>query len=125
MLLRPYHSDAGRDRRPRAELDTLAGALTDAGVPADDGPRLLTYPSVDLRLARPRDRLARITARRHSSRAFGPGRLSARQLGSLLSAFASGPDGNRSFPSAGALYPVEVMCLVNAVDGPDGRGLPA
>ncbi len=83
-------------------------------------PRLLTYPSADLRLARPRDRLARVTSRRHSSRTFGAGRLSSRQLGSLLSAFATGPDGNRSFPSAGGLYPLEIMGLANAVDGPGG-----
>lgn len=84
-----------------------------------DGPRLLTYPSPDQPLAMPRDRLARIISRRRSSRSFGAGRLSARQLGSLLCAFASDSSGKRSFPSAGALYPLEIMCLANAVDGPD------
>lgn len=81
-------------------------------------PRAATYPAADLPLPRPHDRLARTLDRRSSGRAFGPGRVSARRLGSLFQAFAGNARGTRVFPSAGSLYPLEVFCIVNAADGP-------
>ncbi|MFP5317494.1 MAG: SagB/ThcOx family dehydrogenase, partial [Acidimicrobiia bacterium] len=63
------------------------------------------------------DRLSRLTDRRRSQRAFGPGTLTARRLGGLLGPLAARPDGSRGHPSAGGLYPVEVFCLAGDVGG--------
>lgn len=83
-------------------------------------PRLLTYPGEDMELAVPRDRLMRRMQQRRSERAFSPGHLTKRQLGSLFAAFGRGAEGGRVFPSAGGLYPVEVFCLAMEVE--DGLG---
>jgi SagB-type dehydrogenase family enzyme len=81
---------------------------------------LLTYPGEDMELAVPRDRLMRRMQQRRSERAFSPGHLTKRQLGSLFAAFGRGAEGGRVFPSAGGLYPVEVFCLAMEVE--DGLG---
>jgi len=109
------------------ELFWEASTLTPATAPAFGSqvlswdppwrPRLLTYPGPDLDLPLPRDRLLSLTQRRSSGRTFGPGRLTERQLGSLFAAFSQTPDGRRLFPSAGALYPLEVFCLATGVEG--------
>lgn len=106
-----------------------ASCLTPALVPrfvagirryqAPDQPRQATYPAADIGLPLPRDRLARLLRDRHSARRFAPGRMPIRQLGSLCAAFGRTHAGGRAFPSAGGLYPLEVYCLANAVDGID------
>ena len=84
-----------------------------AAFPADgaEGPRVCTFPAADVALPRPSDRLSRLLDRRRSVREFGPGTLTTKQLGRVLGGFAARPDGSRPYPSAGALYPVEVFCL--------------
>ena len=85
--------------------------------PPSDLPRLATYAGPAHPLARADDALWRTSAARCSTRAFGPARLSARSMGALFTAF----DG-RAWPSAGALYPVEVFALLFNVDHPlNGR----
>lgn len=100
-----------------------------AAFPPGPGPsRACTFPapSEPLRLAN--DRLARLVTRRRSTRSFGPGTLSPRQLGSLLTAFAGRADGSRGYPSAGALYPLEIFVLTGDAVGcynPDDHSLTA
>lgn len=88
---------------------------------ADHDPEPLVYPGSDVRLRRADDRLARLIAARRSRRAFSTSPLPARRLGRLLSAFAAGTHGARGFPSAGALYPLEIFCLLENVSGSPGR----
>lgn len=54
---------------------------------------------------------------RRSTREFAPGPLSAAELGQVLWAVQgrTGPDGLRTAPSAGALYPLEVYAVVGDV----------
>ncbi len=71
------------------------------------------YPTEDLALPRPRDKVARQMARRKSVREFSGAPISEKQLGSLCYAFAAHKDGQRRMvPSAGGKYPIEVYaCL--------------
>lgn len=104
-----------------ASAPGLAARL--AAPPPADGNRVCTFPAADVALARPRDDLARLLDRRRSGRSFGPGTLSARSLGRLLAGLAAGPDGRRRYPSGGALYPLEVLCLTGDVGGGLGRSV--
>jgi len=90
---------------------------------ASERPRVCTFAAPDVALARPDDRLARLVDRRRSVRSFAPGALSVRQLGRLLAAVSARPDGGRSYPSAGALYPLEVFCLTGEVTGGLGHSV--
>lgn len=104
-----------------ATAPALAARL---GAPAPpDVPRVCTFPAAGVPLARPRDGLARLLDRRRSTRSFAPGTLGARRLGHLLAGLAERPDGTRSYPSGGALYPLEVLCLAGDVDGGLGRSV--
>jgi len=85
---------------------------------ASDGARpALQYPSADVLLERPRDRLARLMAQRRSERRFSETHVSAAALGRLFAAFAGSPDGSRTYASAGGAYPLEIFCLLNRVEG--------
>ena len=97
--------------RRRLEEHAVAHDVADA----------LVYPSVDVPLARARDGLARLSQRRRSARAFSEAPLPLRRLGRALSEFAENTAGRRSIPSAGALYPVEIFCLLERVSDGPGR----
>jgi len=63
--------------------------------------------------------LERALAERRSVRAFSPGALSLAELSQLLWAAqgVTAPAGQRTAPSAGALYPLELRVAVGAVAG--------
>ena len=86
-----------------------------------DAAESLVYPSADVPLARAGDGLARLSRKRHSERAFSEAPLRLRRLGRALSEFAADASGRRSIPSAGALYPVEIFCLLERVTNGPGR----
>ncbi|BCX15465.1 MAG: hypothetical protein KatS3mg097_357 [Candidatus Parcubacteria bacterium] len=72
------------------------------------------YPSEDLFLKKPKDRLAYIMSQRKSTREFSSVPISEKQLGSLFYAFAQQNSTKRLLPSAGGKYPIEVFaCLFN------------
>ncbi len=80
-------------------------------------PRRLTCAGPDLALPAPRDRLTRVIRERRSVRRFADRALTCAEVGGLLSAFGSNRHGGRAFPSAGALYPLEAICLMARVEG--------
>lgn len=98
-----------------ATIQSFRRRLDDYAV-VEREPEPLVFPAASVRLARPRDRLARLTAARRSDRAFTDAPLSFRRVGRLLAAFATG-----AIPSAGALRPLEVFCLLERVEGGPGR----
>jgi SagB-type dehydrogenase family enzyme len=79
------------------------------------------YPGPDLSLRLPRDRQFRSMMARQSGRRFSERPLNAGELGSLFAAFASHPDGSRTFPSAGSTNALEVYALLFNAPG-DLRG---
>ncbi len=74
--------------------------------------RTLDTASADRALHKPSDAHQRLLADRRSTREFSSAAMDPQKLGSLLAAFAAESDGHRSFPSAGGLYPVEVVVAV-------------
>lgn len=76
----------------------------------------LFYPAAEVALARPRDPLAELMARRRSLRAFAPRPLSLAELSSLLAGFQH-RSGGRLIASAGGKYPVEVFAFLHRVEG--------
>lgn len=90
----------------------FAERINDFAPPAMDAPRLVTYAGADVPLPLAADdELAEVSAARASTRSFGSALLSADQLGRVFSAFAG-----RRWPSAGALYPLEVFAVLLHVD---------
>jgi SagB-type dehydrogenase family enzyme len=79
--------------------------------------RSLTVSAPDQPLYRMDDPLARIASQRSSVRSFANEPISFESLGSLLQGFACEPDGSRSFPSAGGIYPFEALVALANVKG--------
>lgn len=104
-----------------ALLPGFAARIASAPPPA--APRLPTYAGPDFHLPRPRDQLARLFEQRCSTRRFGDGRVGIGEVGALLAGLSGGRRGHRAFPSAGALYPLEVFCLARHVAAPLGGNI--
>jgi SagB-type dehydrogenase family enzyme len=81
--------------------------------------RVLHTASADQMLHKTSDGHQRLLVDRRSTREFSSAAVDPKQLGSLLEGLAASPDGRRSFPSAGGLYPVEVIVAVAHVAGMD------
>lgn len=77
-------------------------------------PQLL-YPSADLQLKQPKDRLADLMQKRQSLRNFSSKTLSEKQLGSLCFAFGQVQETRRLLASAGGKYPIEVFAITQKV----------
>jgi SagB-type dehydrogenase family enzyme len=93
-----------------------------AGRPAP--PRSLRFAPSDIPLERPTDGLATLMGQRRSERVFSSEPVATARLGRVFGAFAGSPGGRRTFPSAGAAYPLEIFCLLNNVEGPlNGRAV--
>jgi SagB-type dehydrogenase family enzyme len=86
------------------------------------GRKTLAHTGDALMLPRPEDLkvdLTEVVTRRRSALPEQPGTLSLDQLGTILGlSAASAPHapGRRMYPSAGALYPLDVVAAVSAVD---------
>jgi SagB-type dehydrogenase family enzyme len=86
------------------------------------GVPVLDLPAGD-GVAAPAGRLSDAVLGRHSVRSYSGDPLTLDQLSTLLYLTAGRrPQGGRVAPSSGALYPIEVYAVVNAVDGLE-RGL--
>jgi SagB-type dehydrogenase family enzyme len=82
----------------------------------DDRNATIVLPDPDLRGHVPLEQALR---RRRSMRSFDGEAIRLSELGQLLWAAqgASGPDGLRTAPSAGALYPLEIYAIASGADG--------
>ena len=81
----------------------------------------LQYSRDDLKLKKPGDDLFRQMIGRKSARVFSEKPVNEKKLGFLMSSFIQTKDRRRTIASAGALYPVEVFCLVNNLKGKMNR----
>jgi SagB-type dehydrogenase family enzyme len=125
----PVGNDAGmiyhRLSRPGV-ADAIDSVVTWGTQPAPPkqypGAPVVDLPAAD-GAAAPAGDLYGAVVRRHSVRDYADRPLTLDQLSSLLFLTAGRrPYGGRTVPSSGALYPIEVYAVVNAVDGLD-RGL--
>ena len=76
----------------------------------------IQYPTIDLQLNFPKDKLFKIMCKRHSTRTYTGYKISEKQLSSLFSCFAE-VNGRRLLPSGGGIYPIEVYALLFHVAG--------
>ena len=84
-----------------------------AAYDADHKVLRLEYPTMPHALPRHRSRLTRLAGRRKSERTFRAAPLTTRQLSKVLSAgYAAGGLEHRVYPAAGALYTIELFCVV-------------
>ena len=72
--------------------------------------RKIEYPTKDLKLGYPKDKLYKIMKERRSYRQYNDYQLNEKQLSSLFSCFAQ-VDDHRLLSSAGGKYPIEVYAL--------------
>lgn len=118
-MISPFEDFWTAGRATRATQRRLALRLAEYRPPADIGdPFVLPTPYLPLRM--PRDRLQRIFRRRRSMRTFATAALPKRRLDDLLSALAMN-EGRRTYPSAGALFPVRCYAALLNVDHPLGH----
>ena len=82
----------------------------------ESGVEKIVYPTVDLKLRLPKDKLFKIMAKRRSEREFHSFMLTEKILSSLFSCFAE-VDNHRLLPSAGGKYPIEVYAMCFHVEG--------
>ncbi|OGY92580.1 MAG: hypothetical protein A3H70_00800 [Candidatus Komeilibacteria bacterium RIFCSPLOWO2_02_FULL_48_11] len=75
------------------------------------------YPTEDLLLSKPKDKIAQLMSERKSTRAFTNFAFSEKQLGSLFHAFRLKETTSRLLPSAGGKYPIEVYAFLFNVQG--------
>jgi SagB-type dehydrogenase family enzyme len=80
--------------------------------------RTLTSSQPDVALPIARDALARLAKDRRSARSFSDQPIDLVELGHLLTAFSE-LNSRRMFPSAGGLYPLEIVCTTANVSGID------
>jgi len=77
----------------------------------------LLFPSKDIILHTPHDRLLKIMRKRKSTREFSEKPVNIKTLGNLFSSFMKSESGTRTFASAGSTYALEVFCICNNVKG--------
>lgn len=82
----------------------------------------IEYPTIDLKLDLPKDKLFKIMKKRHSSRFFNNYKINNKELSSLFCCFGQ-IDNNRLLSSAGAKYPVEVYALCFNVKGLNNKAV--
>lgn len=71
----------------------------------------IRYPTLDLPMRLPKDRLFKLMCQRKSQREFNSYSLTRKQISSLFSGFAE-VNTRRLLPSAGAKYPIEVYAMI-------------
>jgi SagB-type dehydrogenase family enzyme len=102
-------------------LASRAAALSPGPAPRAEGPAEPTHRSVSLPAPRIRSErsLEESLARRRSIRSFAPVSLALGDLAQLMWAAQGVTDeeGHRAAPSAGALYPIEVLVVAGEVSG--------
>jgi SagB-type dehydrogenase family enzyme len=74
------------------------------------------YPTADLQLKLPKDRLFKTMCERFSERKYSDYKLTVKQLSSLFSCFAE-INNRRLLPSGGGKYPIEVYAFVFNAEG--------
>ncbi len=82
--------------------------------------RRIEYPTKDLKLDYPKDKLFKIMRKRQSDRQYNNYQLNKKQLSSLFSCFAQ-VDNHRLLSSAGGKYPIEVYALCFKVKDFDNK----
>ena len=110
----PYFEEFSRASELN-EFTAVSFADRVASYVPDQRLRTLSTTSDDQPLLRTVDPLDAVSTRRVSVRMFSSAEITELQLGSLLQGFAADSAGRRMFPSAGGLYPIEVVVALARV----------
>ena len=94
----------------RFNIKEFGEQLSEYGRYKELSPQLF-YPQEDIKLTKPKDKLANIFTSRKSTRNFTNQPLSAKYLNGIFQACTQLEDYRRVVPSAGARYPVEVYAI--------------